>query len=487
MRSGKSILFVFLILLFVSGFERISSDCLILVPGTKYNFGTYTAEILRAEGFREFIVNSLTDKKLDPDHFNVVISGETPVNQSAEQAGWFAGDIHVHRSCNGSKALPADELKAMMEVNDLRVISVLSDMGNSEAEDRVEDLKNVNGKDSPLSGIGRTIHYAAEWHWDANEWDRPHQALGGHLVLLGLSEAHKIWDESPYKIIESVRKQGAICGFAHMQYFNNQIPEELNCCIPIDFPVEAALGTIDFISEDCDGGDAAVNAYYKLLNCGFRIGLAAGTDYPCNGGDPPGTLLTYVQINGGQFEYRKWIDGIKNGNTVISRNGHKEFLDMKVNDSCIPGNVIRIKDTGTVKVNLKWTTKESLTGRIELIQNGNVVAVKAGTAKPEAPLVLQTKQFFMQSGWLCARVMGNNGHKLHTSAVYVTVNNLPVRASVADASFFIDWIDNILIKIAPGGKWNRYFTHDLDSVEKRYFKAKEIYEIIANEAQNIQK
>ena len=374
-----------------------------------------------------------------------------------------------------------------MEVNDLAVISVLSDMGNSDAPDRVGDLQKVDGKDSPLSGQGRIIHYSAEWHWDANEWDRPHQALGGHLVLLGLTEAHKIWDESLYKILELAKKQDAICGFAHMQYLNNQIPEVLNCCIPIDFPVEAALGTIDFVSEDCNGGDATANAYYKLLNCGFRIGLAAGTDYPCNGGDPPGTLLTYVQINDRKVTYRKWIEGIKKGNTVVSRNGHNEFLDLKVNGSFIPGNVIQITDTGTVNVVVKWTAKRPLTGRIELICNGKVIAVQTGTAKPGEPVILKTKQLFTQSGWLCARRMDDNGHKTHTSPVYVTVNNAFIRASAADARFFVSWIDNILDRIAPGGSWNRYFTHDLEAVENRYLRAKDIYEKIEFDAYNIQK
>jgi hypothetical protein len=423
------------------------------------------------------------------DYRNIGQSGpdNKSINSRPEPSNWFAGDIHVHRSCNGSIAIPENELIKMMAVNDLTVISVLSDMGNSQSTDRVADLQKVDGIDSPLSGKDRIIHYAAEWHWDANEWEQPHQALGGHLVLLGLTEAHKIWDESSYKILELAKKQDAICGFAHMQYLNDQIPDSLNCCTPVDFPVEAALGTIDFVSEDCNGGDAAVNAYYKLLNCGFKISLAAGTDYPCNGGDPPGTLLTYVHINDGQLSYRKWIECIKKGNTVVSRNGHAEFLDLNVNDSLIPGDELQIKDTGTVFVVVKWTANQQLTGRIELIFNGKVVDVQSGTTKPGNPVMLHAKQFFNQSGWLCARRMDENGHKTHTSPVYVTVNNSPVRASVVDALFFVSWIDNILDKIAPGGNWNRYFTHDLDTVEDRYRKAKVIYENIVSEALNIQK
>jgi hypothetical protein len=403
------------------------------------------------------------------------------INSKPEPSGWFAGDIHVHRSCNGSAAIPDSGLRRCMEANDLAVISVLSDMGNSQATDRKEDLQKVDGNDSPLSRQGRLIHYDAEWHWDANEWESPYQALGGHLVLLGLMEAHKIWDESLYKILEFAKKQDAVCGFAHMQYFNDQIPDSLNCCIPIDFPVEAALGTIDFVSEDCKGGDAAVNAYYKLLNCGFRVGLAAGTDYPCNGGDPLGTLLTYVNIKNGQLTYRKWIEGIRKGNTVVSRNGHSEFLDMKVNGSFSPGDEIQISDSGIVTIDVKWTVRQPLTGCIELVCNGKVVAKQVGTAKPDVPVMLQAKQLFTQSGWLCARRMGDNGHKIHTSSVFIKVNNQPVRTNAIDAKFFISWIDNILEKIAPGGTWNRYFTHNLDIVQKRYRLARSVYEKIALE------
>ena len=56
---------------------------------------------------------------------------------------------------------------AMMEENDLAVISVLADMGNGEVLNSKEDLLKVNGKDAPQSKPGRIIHWDAEWHWDA--------------------------------------------------------------------------------------------------------------------------------------------------------------------------------------------------------------------------------------------------------------------------------------------------------------------------------
>lgn len=413
-----------------------------------------------------------------------------------EPTDWYSGDIHVHRDCGGPAEgiLPENRFIEMMEVNDLSVISILADMGDAEVKPSLTDLPKVNGNDYPLSIPGRTIHYEAEWHWDPAGTTFEHKALGGHIVLLGLKEAHQIWDESPYKVLEYGRKQGGIVGFCHTEYLNDAIQSELNCCIPIEYPVEAALGTTDFFTEDVYGtisanngnynADATINAYYKLLNCGIRLGLATGTDFPCNGGEPFGTLLTYVQVNE-PFTYRKWVEGIRDGKTVVARNGHLEFIELKVNGKYQPGADIQIKDNGTVSVEVTWTSVKPLTGSLELVYNGKVVAKQEGTAKPGEPIVLKANQKFTNSGWICARRMDNEkGHQTHTAPVYVTVNEAPVRASAEDAMFFVKWIDNLIEKTSPGNDWNKFFTHDLDIVQGRYKQAKDYYLKIAEEARS---
>ncbi|HNP24576.1 MAG TPA: CehA/McbA family metallohydrolase [Panacibacter sp.] len=409
-----------------------------------------------------------------------------------EPGDWYAGDIHVHRNCgDATDVLPYEKLTAMMQPNNLAVISVLADMGNGEVKDSKADLPRVSGKNDTQSNDGRIIHWDCEWHWDATYSNFSNQALGGHLVLLGLKQANQIWDESPYKILEWAKGQQAIKGFAHMEYLDDKIQDELNCCIPVDYPVEAALGTIDFVSEDVYAvnspnngnynSEAAINAYYKLLNCGFRIGLAAGTDFPCNDLEPLGKLLTYVKVNE-QLTYDKWIRGIKDGKTVVSRDGHNEFIDMKINGKYGPGDEIKFKDKGILNIEVKWTTTKETTGRIELVENGKVIAVKEGTSKPGAPLVLSVQRPVDKSSWICARRMTGAEHASHAAAVYVTVNNKPVRASAEDARFFVSWIDNVLKNITTSGKWSRYFTHDLDVVKARYTKARDIYSNIAAEA-----
>ena len=83
---------------------------------------------------------------------------------------------------------------------------------------------------------------------------------------------------------------------------------------------------------------------------------------------------------------------------------------------------------------------------------------------------------YVQEEWMI------KGHVSHTAAVYITVDNKPVRASSEDAQYFVKWIDNIITNISTGGIWNKYFTHDLDVVKARYEKAKDIYVKIEDEA-----
>jgi hypothetical protein len=267
-----------------------------------------------------------------------------------------------------------------------------------------------------------------------------------------------------------------------MEYLKDSLPGTLDCCTPIDFPVEAALGTIDFLAEDVWLNDASVDAYYRLLNCGFRLGWAAGTDFPCNNNQPFGSLLTYVQVKNKPFSYRQWIEGIKNGRTVVTTNGHQEFLDLKVNGNATPGDEIGLNDSQTLNAEVIWTSVLAKTGRIELVLNGNVVATKHGSAGPGEPVILKAAVPIVESSWLCARRMDENGHRSHTAPVFIKLKDAPVRASADDARYFIKWIDKTLSNTDPGGPWNKYFTHDLDIVQNRYLQARKVYEKIAMEA-----
>lgn len=491
----------------VAFYHPESSRVTIVGMNKKENEVRLNATLANLEGFESLNMN-YTDSRVDlcrssnvkfkgksfqavvPSNCIFTLTGRTRTasknfdNYNPEPSNWYAGDMHVHRNCGEITSLFSEsEFTSMMEPNDLDVITVLADMGNAEVQDSKTDLPKVNGRDALQSKPGRIVHWDAEWHYDPAGVTFEHKALGGHLVFLGLKEAHQIWEESPYQVLEWGKKQGAISGFCHMQYLNDTLPDELTCCIPLDYPVEAALGNIDFLAEDVWLNDASINAYYKLLNCGFRLGWAAGTDFPCNSYEPLGSQLTYVLVNDPPLTYHKWIDGIKRGRTVVSMNGHNEFLDLKVGEnSANPGDEINIGEEASLGIEVTWTSKLEQTGWIELVCNGEVIARQEGSVSPAYPVTLKTSHTFNQSSWICARRMDETGHQSHTAPVYVIHNNAPIRSSAGDAQYFVNWIDNILANIAPGGPWNQYFTHDLDVVQARYRQARAVYESIEKEA-----
>ena len=392
-----------------------------------------------------------------------------------EPGGWFAGDIHVHRSCGGAP-VSVTSIRNTMVSQDVDIVSLLADMGNGEVLNPATDLPKVNGLDDPASQSGRILHWDAEWHWDATYFQYPHQALGGHLVCLGLTEAHQIWNESTSAIIDWAHQQGGIAGFAHFQYLDELLPRDLTCCTPFEYPVEVALGNADFISQDVTGSDAAMHAYYRLLNCGFRPGFAAGSDSPC--GSTVGPMLTYAQ--GGTLTYRNWINAIAAGRTVVSRNGRHEFLNLRVNGTATPGDEISLSGPGTVQVSARWTANQTRSGTLDLVQNGVVVASKDVNVNSTTADSLVATIEFPTSGWLCARVWGPNGHEVHTAAVFVTVNGAPIRASKQDALYYVHWIDQLIERTSPGGDWNGYFPTQLAAAQARYQAARAVYQGIAD-------
>lgn len=378
------------------------------------------------------------------------------------------------------------ELLSMMEVNELDVISVLGDIGNGEIRDAAEDLKLITGADHPASTRRRLLHWDAEWHFDPVGVTFDRKAIGGHLIALGLKSGRTVYRESTHPLIEWVQAQGGVVGFAHMQYLKDGVPAALDCCAPLEYPVEVALTPRVFLMEDVRGSDFAMTAYYRLLNSGFRPGIAAGTDYPCyeKGAIPFGDLLTYVRIPDGQLTYRKWIDGIAAGRTVVSRNGHNEFLDLKVGGTAGPGDEVRLEQPGNVAVEVTWTSRRPAEGSIELVQDGVVVATRRASSSARAPATTSATLKVARSGWICARRMGEGGHQSHTAAVFVTVSGRPVRASAADAQYFVSYLDKLLEKTAAGGAWGSYFPNEREAVQARYRQARAVYLKIAAEARN---
>jgi hypothetical protein len=133
-------------------------------------------------------------------------------------------------------------------------------------------------------------------------------------------------------------------------------------------------------------------------------------------------------------------------------------------------------------VQVTWTSRNPAEGSIEVVQDGAVVATRRAKVSPGSPGRLTTSLMVTRSGWICARRMGEGGHQSHTAAVFVSVGGQPVRASAADAEYFVRYIDNLLEKTAADGAWGMYLPTQREAAHARYREARAVYERIASEA-----
>ncbi len=125
-----------------------------------------------------------------------------------------------------------------------------------------------------------------------------------------------------------------------------------------------------------------------------------------------------------------------------------------------------------VAANVTWSGVIPFEGKLELVRNGVVVEFHPGNR-------FTANVDFRHSGSLAARVVGANGHRVHTAADFVTAASAPVRASRKDTEFFVQWINNLLARTTPPGDWSQYLSQSREQAHARYAKAREIYRAIA--------
>lgn len=78
--------------------------------------------------------------------------------------------------------------------------------------------------------------------------------------------------------------------------------------------MDVALGAIDALEVFTTHNETSMDLWYKFLNCGFRLGISAGTDAFINHSFAllPGGQRVYVHT-APDFDYSKWIEGLARG------------------------------------------------------------------------------------------------------------------------------------------------------------------------------
>ena len=327
-----------------------------------------------------------------------------------------------------------------------------------------QDLPLFTGEDDPASMPGHILHYDLEVSGFV-------AAQFGHLNILGLSDIE--FSDTPFEtpatglpIVEWALAQGprVLVGMNHGQRWpgDGSFPVLGGCCRPFEFPVHVANGTISFLEEENPGAGLPISRgtmrlWRAVQNCGFRVALTGASDFPCIWSQV-GEVRTYVLIEG-ELSYEAFLEGIRAGRTSVAVGG-ADWMDLAVNDVRQGGDV---ETASGDEVQVEIESNLSRRDRVTLQVNGEPVETVVVDAGDQALAMTLTLE---KSSWIAAR-----SSRVQTSAIYVLVDEKPIRASADDACYLVRYMDYLSSLVFTGR-----FQGDTTEALRAYQSARDVFQ-----------
>ncbi|MDD3643360.1 MAG: CehA/McbA family metallohydrolase, partial [Candidatus Krumholzibacteria bacterium] len=361
--------------------------------------------------------------------------------------GWWSGDAHTHINHSGGVfTLDPSHARFMGLGEDLHVVNCL------------DNEYYFTGAPDPVSDDDCIVYMSEEMR----------SSVFGHLALCGLERLVEpytsLWWPLLIDIADSARAQGGpavICAHPVTTGDFGMISGWPGSGLARELPLDAIRGSIDafeLMSYSNMGQEEAVDMWYRLLNCGFRLSPCAGSDAAVNRyGDPPiGGCRVYVRSDAGRPDYYEWLGGVTSGRSFVT-NGPL-FTEFRVLGGGA-GDSINVQ-TGTyeVFVDVEAVCDRPL-DRVDVVSNGRI----AGTLRPGADprrVGGRVSVWVRESCWIAARASGRAapwftmGDSLfaHTAPYYIRMDARPPWRRDA-IGYFIDWIDSLTALCADQGYW----------------------------------
>jgi hypothetical protein len=332
--------------------------------------GTYTVQVWRGPEWRTAARTVVV--RPDVAATNLFALGRLA---SLPRSGWWGGDVHVHMNYGGAYRNTPEHLAHQARAEGLNVVQNLI----VNKEQRIPDIAYWR-PGLLYSSPDLVIANGQEFH----------TGLWGHTSFLGLRQFYVLPDYAAYPgtalaslyptnaaVFDIAHEQGAITGYVHPFDFSPTL-DEMQGGIPYELPVDVATRRVDFL-EVMGYSDHLITSgiWYRLLNCGFKVPAAAGTDaFPnfANLRGPPGLVRTYAKT-GARLDQRRWLDAIKAGRTVVT-NG--PLVSLTVNGQ-EPGADIRLPFSGRHRVRVRVTLRSNLpVDHLEIVSGGQIVAKFSG-------------------------------------------------------------------------------------------------------------
>src|SRR5438309_6037035 len=194
-----------------------------------------------------------------------------------------------------------------------------------------------------------------------------HTSYWGHLGLLNLTRNFLIPDYVGYPntaaaslfpanatVADMAHQQQALVGYVHPY---ESIPDPAkDASITHELPVDVALGKVDYIEVlGFSDHKSTAAVWYRLLNCGFRLPAAAGTDAMANFASlhgPVGLNRVYARVPSGPLNIASWLGSLKQGRTFATNGPLLGFTlgDREIGDELqLPAGDNKVKFTASLR------------------------------------------------------------------------------------------------------------------------------------------
>jgi hypothetical protein len=321
--------------------------------------------------------------------------------------GWYSGDVDLHATRVDARD---DAISGVSAAEDVHVASVLemSNIGSRYFEQGAE--------------WGEAGRFARDGYFVVTGQEGPRTGHLGHTIHLGLKQPirpaaneYLLYD----KTFEEARRQNSVSGFAHMGWSRAEGQEpQMNRGLTLLAPT----GLVSFV-EILQAGRFETDAWYRLLNLGYRIAPAAGSDWPYGG--LPGAARTYVKLEGAPTP-EAWLAALRAGNAYVSSG---PFLELTVNGKRMGqelhagrGTALRISAVAELNPDV------DALARLELVVLGDVLV--SVPAEGRDRIAFDTTVVADRSQWIAVRSFGMRDSPdqvtvAHSAPVYVVVDDEP--------------------------------------------------------------
>jgi TolB protein len=403
-------------------------------------------------GFERQTVNITTGQT---SHFTIRLK---PLNLPKETGSqWVSGDVHVHMNYAGTYRNTPQHLLEQAAAENLQIIEDL--VVNKER--RIPDIAYFSPKPDPASTNSNLLMHGQEFH--TSYW--------GHLGLLNLTQHFLLPGYSAYPstaaaslypanadVADMAHEQRGLVGYVHPY---DSIPDPVkDSSVTHELPVDLALGKVDYIEVmGFAEHKSTANVWYRLLNCGFHLPTAAGTDAMANFASlrgPVGLNRVYAKVPAGPLNIGPWLDSIKHGRTFATNGpllgftlGEKQLGD----ELSLPAGENKVKFTA-------WLRSFVPIDHLQVMCNGDVVRDLKLEGDRQTANVEDTIPV-SRSGWCLLRAWSEKAeHPILDMYPYATTSPIYVTAAgshprpVEDAAYFVAWIDRMIDAAKSNQDWN---------------------------------